>query len=71
MIYADSSAIVKRYYAEPGSDLLKSRWVAIDRIFTSRVTYAEIHAVLARKARDGELAPWFAATLSGDSTRST
>jgi predicted nucleic acid-binding protein len=56
LIYADSSAIVKRYYAERGSDLLKSRWVTIDRIFTSRVAYAEIHAALARKARDGELA---------------
>jgi predicted nucleic acid-binding protein len=55
LIYADSSAIVKRYYAERGSDLLKSRWGAIDRIFTSRVAYAEIHAALARKARDGEL----------------
>ena len=55
MIYADSSAIVKRYYAERGSDLLKSRWVTIDRVFTSRVAYAEIHAALARKARDGEL----------------
>jgi predicted nucleic acid-binding protein len=55
LIYADSSAIVKRYYAELGSDLLKSRWVTIDRIFTSRVAYSEIHAALARKARDGEL----------------
>ena len=55
MIHADSSAIVKRYYAERGSDLLKSRRVTIDRIFTSRVAYAEIHAALARKARDGEL----------------
>ena len=55
LIYADSSAIVKRYYAERGSDLLKSRWVTLDRIFTSRVAYAEIHAALARKARDGEL----------------
>ena len=55
MIYADSSAIVKRYYAERGSDLLTSRWATIDRIFTSRVAYAEIHAALARKARDGEL----------------
>jgi len=55
LIYADSSAIVKRYYEERGSDLLRSRWVTIDRIFTSRVAYAEIHAALARKARDGEL----------------
>jgi predicted nucleic acid-binding protein len=55
LIYADSSVIVKRYYAERGSDLLTSRWTTIDRIFTSRVTYAEIHAALARKARDGDL----------------
>jgi predicted nucleic acid-binding protein len=55
LIYADSSAIVKRCYEERGSDQLRSRWVAIDRIFTSRVAYAEIHAALARKARDGEL----------------
>ena len=55
LIYADSSVVVKRYYEERGSDLLKSRWVTIDRIFTSRVAYAEIHAALARKARDGEL----------------
>jgi hypothetical protein len=40
LIYAEASAIVKRYYAERGSDLLKSRWVTIDRIFTSRVTCA-------------------------------
>jgi predicted nucleic acid-binding protein len=55
LIYADSSAIVKRYYMERGSDQLKLRWATIDRIFTSRVAYAEIHAALARKARDGEL----------------
>jgi predicted nucleic acid-binding protein len=55
LIYADASAIVKRYYAERGSDVLTSRWGTIDRIFTSRVSYAEIHAALARKARGGEL----------------
>jgi len=55
LIYADSSAIVKRYYEEQGSDLLRSRWGTIDRIFTSGIAYAEIHAALARKARDGGL----------------
>lgn len=55
MIYADSSAIVKRYYAEPGSDQVRERWLADERVFTSRVTYAEVHAALARKHRDREL----------------
>jgi hypothetical protein len=55
LISADSSAIVKHYFAQWGSDLFKSRWVTIDRIFVSWVIYAEIHAALARMARDGEL----------------
>lgn len=55
MIYVDSSAIVKRYYDEPGSERLRARWSAAERVFTSRVAYAEVHAALARKRRDGEL----------------
>jgi predicted nucleic acid-binding protein len=57
MIYADSSAIVKRYYQEPGSDRVHDRWMQGDRVFTSRVAYAEVHVALARKRRDGTLAP--------------
>ena len=55
MIYADSSVIVKRYYAEPGSDRIRERWTTSDRVFTSRVAYAEVHSALARKWRDGGL----------------
>ena len=55
MIYADSSVIVKRYYDEPGSDKTRERWVTSDRVFTSRVAYAEVHSALARKWRDGGL----------------
>jgi predicted nucleic acid-binding protein len=55
VIYADSSVIVKRYYAEPGSEWVRQRWLADERVFTSRVAYAEVHAALARKRRDGEL----------------
>jgi predicted nucleic acid-binding protein len=55
MIYADASVIVKRYYEEPGSHQLRTRWVDSERIFTSRVAYAEVHAALARKHRDGDL----------------
>ena len=53
MIYADSSVIVKRYYDEKGSQLVRDRWTAPGRVFTSRVAYAEVHAALARKRRDG------------------
>ncbi len=53
MIYADSSVIVKRYYQEPGSQRVRGSWARSDRVFTSRVAYAEVHAALARKRRDG------------------
>jgi uncharacterized protein len=52
MIYADSSVIVKRYYEEPGTQRVRERWASAERVFTSRVTYAEVHAALARKHRD-------------------
>lgn len=55
MIYADSSAIVKRYYEEPGSLRVRERWATAERIFTSRVAYAEVHAALGRKYRDADL----------------
>jgi len=52
VIYADSSAIVKRYYAEPGSERVRERLAANERVFTSRLAYAEVHAALARKRRE-------------------
>lgn len=55
MIYADSSVIVKRYYEEPGSERIRGQWTGAERIFTSRVAYAEVHAALARKRREGGL----------------
>lgn len=55
MIYADTSAIVKRYYEEPGSLRLRERWASAERIFTSRIAYAEVHAAIARKHRAGDV----------------
>jgi predicted nucleic acid-binding protein len=55
VIYADSSVIVKRYYEEPGTQQVRERWTGANRVFTSRVSYAEVHAALARKRRDGGL----------------
>lgn len=60
MIYADSSVIVKRYYQEPGTGRVRERWTTAERVFTSRVSYAEVHAALARKHRErGLSAPLF------------
>ena len=52
MTYADSSVIVKRYYEEPGTERLLERLAGADRVFTSRLAYAEVHAALARKRRE-------------------
>lgn len=41
------------------------RWAASERVFTSRVAYAEVHAALARKYRDGGLSR---ASLRGSAT---
>ena len=57
MIYWDSSALVKKYLKEEGTDRVR-RWLAEDSLLvTSQLTYAEIHATFARKAREGALAP--------------
>jgi predicted nucleic acid-binding protein len=58
MIYADSSVIVKRYYEEPGTARVREGWGREDRVFTSKVSYAEVHAALARKHRERGISPW-------------
>ena len=57
MIYADASAIVKRYREETGSPRVREAWLAAERVFTSWVSYAEVHAALARKQRERGLTP--------------
>lgn len=53
MIYLDTSALVKKYVIEDGTEnireLLKTRRV----FFTSKLTYAEVCASFARKQREG------------------
>jgi predicted nucleic acid-binding protein len=56
--YLDSSALVKRYVAEQGTDWI-GRLCAVEAgniLYTARVTGAEIAAALFRKAREGALA---------------
>jgi predicted nucleic acid-binding protein len=49
MLYLDSSALAKRYFRERGSKRLRDRLNKGDRVFTSELSYAEIHTVIARK----------------------
>ncbi|HEX9760465.1 MAG TPA: type II toxin-antitoxin system VapC family toxin [Candidatus Acidoferrales bacterium] len=55
MLYADSSALVKAYVREAGSSAMRARLESGEEVFTSALTYAEIHAALARKQRSGDL----------------
>lgn len=50
MLYLDSSAFVKRYLREEGSELLQERLKSNRALCASAIGYAEIHAALARKA---------------------
>lgn len=57
MIYFDSSALVKRYVEEDGSDTVES--ILSDNedvdIITSKLTYAEMHSAFKRKEREGNI----------------
>ena len=52
MLYLDSSALVKRYILEKGSEELAARFERGDRLFTSMLSFAEVHRVLASKFRE-------------------
>jgi predicted nucleic acid-binding protein len=56
--YLDSSALVKRYVAEVGTDWMSCLYTveAGNTLYTARVSGAEIAAALFRKAREGALA---------------
>ncbi|MHB8533758.1 MAG: type II toxin-antitoxin system VapC family toxin, partial [Solirubrobacteraceae bacterium] len=55
IVYADASALVKRYVAERGSDDVIALTAAADIVATSLVTRAEVAAALARAVRLGAL----------------
>ena len=54
MLYLDSSALAKRYLMETGSTAVDSRLSSEEKILTSVITFAEIHAAVARKYRRRE-----------------
>ena len=61
MLYLDSSALVKHYVREPGTDSLNARVAAEESaghsLFTSVLTFAEVHHALANKLKDKSLSP--------------
>lgn len=67
MLYLDSSALIKNYLVEPGtSELqakLKQEVEAGAAVFSSVLTYAEIHAIVARKLREKTLSETEAANI--------
>jgi predicted nucleic acid-binding protein len=55
MLYLDASALVKRYSSERGSAAVVARFDREERVFTSRLSFAEVHSSLGWKFRAGEL----------------
>lgn len=56
-LYLDTSALVKLYVREAGSDDVRRQSEAAEAVGTSRVAYAEARAALARRQREGGLEP--------------
>jgi predicted nucleic acid-binding protein len=55
MIYADSSALVKRYVKEAGSVRLAEKLSSSDVVATSKLAFPELLSAFARKRRSREL----------------
>jgi uncharacterized protein len=55
ILYLDTSALVKRYFKEPYSDEVLTKWMDATEIITSSVAYAETLASFYRKKREAGL----------------
>lgn len=55
MNYLDTSALIKRFVTEKGSPKVESLVSQSDHVATAKIAYAEVHAGLARKHREGHL----------------
>lgn len=55
ILYCDTSALIKRYVEEEGTDAVDSLWAASLGIATSVVAFAETAAAFSRKLREGVL----------------
>ena len=55
ILYLDTSALIKKYFSETGSDEVISKWQEATGIVTSSVAYAEALASIYRKQRGAKL----------------
>lgn len=55
MTYFDTSALIKRFVAEKGTPLVSALVTREGPIATAKIAYAEMHAALARRHREGDL----------------
>lgn len=55
MRYFDTSALVKQYLHEVGSDTILELLKTGDKVYTASLTYAETHAAFSRRTREGLL----------------
>jgi predicted nucleic acid-binding protein len=56
ILYLDTSALIKKYFKETGSDEVISKWQEATAIITSSVAYAESLASIYRKKRETKFA---------------
>ena len=54
-VYADTSALVKFYYPEQGSDSVEEVLLGADRVYISQLTIVEMASALMQKIRTGDL----------------
>jgi len=70
VLYLDSSALIKHYQKEQGTEVLNARLRKEAKgprsVFTSVPTYAEMHAVFARRVREKQLSADEAAAVQDE-----
>ena len=52
ILFCDTSALVKLYIVEAGSDAVKAKVAEAEAVAVCRVAWAEAHAALSRRARE-------------------
>jgi predicted nucleic acid-binding protein len=57
LIYLDTSALIKRYIWESGSEQIRGMFREKAFIVTSKIAYAEVYAAFTRRRREGDLTP--------------
>ncbi len=52
ILYCDTSALLKLYSVEPDSELVKAKAAEAEAVAACRISWAEAHAALSRRARE-------------------